>query len=79
MIPFTELERAIFDCLDTRGGMLVRDIAALIPRAVGTSKAQHSQRVRACLEFMEMNGRVRRLDGEKPPCWIRAELEGWSP
>ena len=30
MIPFTELERAIFDCLDTRGGMLVRDIKAVM-------------------------------------------------
>ena len=50
---------------------LTRDVAARVRPMFGTSVYMHSATVRSWLLHLEKLGLVRRLDDEKPVCWVR--------
>ena len=57
--------------LDTRGATLTGEVAKAVQPPSGTNQRQHSGAIRSCLLGLEKKGLVRRLDDEKPICWVK--------
>ena len=61
---------ALVAVLDTVGGYVTGDVASKVLPTRDRNKRQHSMAVRAILLDLERHGWVRRLDDEKPVCWV---------
>ena len=68
----TDYERKVLAVLDQHGAMLTRDVAAEVRPMFGHNSRTHSAAVRCWLLSLEKQGLVRRLDNQKPVCWLRA-------
>lgn len=53
------------------GGLLTGDIAKKVRPMFGSTNSQHSGFIRQRLLTLESEGRVRKLDDQKPVCWVR--------
>lgn len=68
----TDYEKKVLAALDEHGAMLTRDVAAEVSPMFGQNNRTHSAAVRCWLLSLEKQGLVRRLDSQKPVCWLRA-------
>lgn len=69
--PLTDYEHQILDLLSNKGATLAGDVAEYIQPRFGTNNRQHAGAVRKWLVSLEKQGLVRRLDNEKPVCWVK--------
>ena len=69
----TDSDMKILGVLDTRGGTQTCDVASRVKPQFGHSKRTHSGAVRSWLIALEKLGLVKRLDNQKPVCWLRIE------
>jgi hypothetical protein len=68
-----EYERKILDALDTRGATLTGEVAKAVQPIFGINQRQHSGAIRSWLVGLEKKGLVRRLDDQKPVCWVKVK------
>jgi len=67
--------REVFEALgDGPGAFTTKDIAERVPR-FGSNVHQQSGAVRSWLMVLEKRGLVKRLDDQKPVCWLRTGKE----
>lgn len=64
-------EQKILSALDTQGGYTTGDVAGKVHPQFGSNKRQHSGAVRSWLINLEKRGLVRKLDEQKPVCWVK--------
>jgi len=67
----TEYEQRTLATLDTDGGFTTGDVAKRVQPMFGHSMRTHSAAVRQWLLGLERRGLVKRLDDEKPVCWVK--------
>jgi phage head maturation protease len=70
----TEYDKKILAALDTRGAFTTSQVAAKVAPMFGHNKRTHSGAVRSWLLRLEAAGLVKRLDNQKPVCWLLAKL-----
>lgn len=63
----------ILDFLDTDGGFTTAQVAKQLTPMFGLNNHQHSGATRSWLMQLEKQGKVRRLDDQKPVCWVKVE------
>lgn len=69
----SDYDRKILIVLDTVGGYTTSDVADRVWPEFGGSRRTHSAAVRSWLLDLEKKGLVKRLDDEKPVCWVKVE------
>lgn len=63
-------EREILAVLSTDGGFTTGDVAKKVPRMLSSVNARmHSAAIRQWLLKLEGDGRVKKMDDQKPVCW----------
>lgn len=67
----TEYDKQILAALDTQGGFTTGQVAKKVLPRFGHNARTHSGAVRSCLEALERQGVVARLDEQKPMFWIK--------
>ncbi len=67
----SKYDHKILAALDTFGGYTTSDVAAKVQPQFGSNKRQHSGAVRLWLVDLERRGLVRKLDDQKPVCWVK--------
>ncbi len=67
----TDYECQILATLDTRGGTATGDVAQKVRPLFGSNMHQHSGAVRSWLLQLERKGFVRKLDDQRPVCWVK--------
>ncbi|WP_241299572.1 MULTISPECIES: hypothetical protein [Burkholderia cepacia complex] len=72
-IELSEYDHKILIVLDTVGGYTTSDVADRVWPEFGGSRRTHSAAVRSWLLALEKKGLVKRLDDEKPVCWVKVE------
>lgn len=75
-MPLAEFEAAILKVLVGPGGYTTGQVAERIDYQFGHNRRVHSAAVRTLLVGMEKRGVVKRLEGQKPDCWVRAVPTG---
>jgi hypothetical protein len=70
-MQLTAYHQKVLAQLDTRGGSTTSQVAGLVEPMFGHSRRTHSGAVRAWLLELEAAGLVRKLDDQKPVCWVK--------
>lgn len=81
-MPLAEFETAILKVLDGQGGYTTGQVAERIDYQFGHNRRVHSAAVRTLLVGLEKRGVIKRLDDQKPDCWVKAtpvEPDGGAP
>ncbi|WP_175693959.1 hypothetical protein [Burkholderia ambifaria] len=71
MSDLTEYDRKILAVLDTDGGFTTTEVARRVEPTFGGSRHTHAGAIRSWLVQLERRGLVKRLDDEKPVCWVK--------
>ncbi|ENZ78080.1 MULTISPECIES: Lrp/AsnC family transcriptional regulator [Ralstonia] len=71
-MPLAEFETAILNVLDGHGGYTTGQIAERIDFQFGHNRRVHSAAVRTLLLGLEKQGVIKRMDDQKPDCWVKA-------
>lgn len=66
----TEYDRKILAVLDTTGGFTTHYIAIRVEPAYCGNRRMHAGAIRSWLNWLEKVGYVRKMDDEKPVCWM---------
>jgi hypothetical protein len=66
-----EYDQKILAVLDTMGGFTTAQVAVKMQQQFGGNKRQHSSAVRSWMVDLERRGLVRKLDDQKPDCWVK--------
>lgn len=72
-MQLTEYHQKILDALDTQASFLTGDVAKRVSPQFGHSSRTHSGAIRSWLLELEQAGLVKRLDDQKPVCWLKVE------
>ncbi|MCK8652985.1 Lrp/AsnC family transcriptional regulator [Ralstonia insidiosa] len=75
-MPLAEFETAILKVLDGPGGYTTGQVAERIDYQFGHNRRVHSAAVRTLLLGLERQGVIKRLDDQKPDCWVKAVPAG---
>lgn len=70
-MKLSEYDKKILDALDTVGGFTTGGVARRVTPKFGNNNRQHSGAIRSWLVNLEKNGLVKRMDNQKPVCWIK--------
>ena len=65
------LEKTLLQLLDGHGGYETGYLAQVLAKPAELSTHKHSANVRRVLLVLENKGLVKRLDDEKPVCWVK--------
>lgn len=69
-------ESQILAALDGPGGWTTGDIAKQCKPMRGNNRNQHSAFIRKVLLRLQIMGRVKPMDDQKPVCWVKTGVEG---
>ncbi|WP_053077654.1 hypothetical protein [Burkholderia cepacia] len=69
----TEYERKILTVPDTQGGVTIGDVAHQMMAMSTGNHRMHAGAIRWWFVQLERPGLVKRLDEEKPVCWIKID------
>ena len=64
-------DKKILDVLDSAGAYTTADVAKRVTPQFGHNRRTHSGAVRSWLINLERKGLVKRLDDQKPVCWLK--------
>lgn len=70
-MTLSDYDKKILAVLDTDGGFATGDVAKKVMPQFGRSVHAHSGAVRRWLIVLEGKGLVRKLDNDKPVCWVK--------
>lgn len=66
-------DREILGVLDGIGGYPTGRIAGMVVPIFGHNRRTHSAFIRQRLIQLEAAGKVRKMDDQKPVCWVKVE------
>ena len=72
-MDLTDYERKVLAVLAADGGYTTGVVAERVSPMFGGNKRAHSSAVRSWLLGLERRGLVKRMDDEKPVCWMLAQ------
>ncbi|WP_150670963.1 hypothetical protein [Pandoraea anhela] len=72
-MSLSEYDKKILGILDARGAYTTADVAKRVEPQFGHNRRTHSGAVRSWLLNLERQGLVRRLDDQKPVCWLKVD------
>lgn len=70
-MQLTDYEQKVLAALSTDGGFLTGDVASRVMFVISPNSRKQSAAVRALLVGLERKGLVRRMDDQKPVCWVK--------
>lgn len=73
MMKLTADDKAILAALSTDGGFVTGEVSKKVVRPQGRTTRTHSAAVRQQLLVLEGAGLVRKLDDQKPVCWVKTD------